>query len=86
MNLVLSFVSPLEFLLRYTVIIGMIVSAIGVAICVMSKKLTLSKTQKEELDKSDKFYIKIVSIGFSLILAGMIIMILPFEGTFYVVG
>ena len=86
MSLILSFVSPLEFLLRYTVLIGMFISAIGVAVCVLAKKLTLTKTKKEELDKTDKFYVKIVSIGFALILAGMIVMILPCEGTFYMVG
>ena len=86
MSLVLAFVSPLEFLLRYTVIIGMIISSLGVAVCFMSKSLALKKSQKEQLDKTDKFYVRVVSIGFSLILAGMIVMILPFEATFYVVG
>ena len=85
MSLILSFVSPLEFLLRYTVIIGMLISALGVALCVVAKKVTLLKSKKNELDKSDKLYIRMISIGFLLILAGMIVMILPYESTFYVV-
>ena len=85
MSLILSFVSPLEFLLRYTVIIGMLISAIGVALCAVAKKVTLLKSKKNELDKSDKLYIRMISIGFLLILAGMIVMILPYESTFYVV-
>ena len=75
--------SPLEYLLRYTVIIGMLVSAIGVAICIMSKKITLKKRNTSELDKSDKLYFTLMMVGFGLILAGMIIIALPYGATFY---
>jgi len=64
MSTLLSFVSPLEFLLRYTVITGMIISALGVAVCLMAKKITLLKRKTEELDKSDKFYVTIMTLGF----------------------
>lgn len=86
MSTLLSFVSPLEFLLRYTVITGIIISALGVAVCLLGKRITLLKRKTEELDKSDKFYVTIMTLGFGLIMAGMIVMILPIEATFYVVG
>lgn len=78
--------SPLEYLLRYNVLIGMLVSAIGVAICIMAKKITLKKRNSNELQNNDKLYFTLMMVGFGLILAGMIITVLPFEATFYSVG
>ena len=83
MSLILSFVNPLEYLLRYTVIAGILVAAIGAAICFMAKRITMAKRNVAEVNKQDKLYVTLMLVGISLILIGMIIMVLPIEGTFY---
>jgi len=85
MSLILSFVNPLEFLLRYVVITGIIVCAIGVAICLMAKRIVKAKYKTEIVDGANKLYTTIMLLGLGFILAGMIIMVLPIEATFYVV-
>lgn len=83
MNLLLSFVNPLEFILRYTVIAGMVIAIIGAALCFMAKRITMAKRNVAEINKQDKLYTTIMLIGVSLILIGMIVMVLPIEGTLY---
>lgn len=83
MNNLLSFVSPLEFLLRYTVIIGIVVAIIGVAILLSAKRITMAKRKQEEINKNDSFYNALRIVGICLILAGMIIMVLPVNATLY---
>ena len=86
MSLILSFVSPLEFLLRYTVIIGILISSVGVALCLMAKKLSSNNSEEGQSNKQTSVYEKMGTIGFALVLVGMIVMILPFEATLYMVG
>ena len=86
MSTILSFESPLEFLLRYTVIAGMIVAAIGVAICMMAKRITMAKRNVTEIDKKDRLYVTLMMFGLSFLLVGMILMVLPIEATFYSVS
>ncbi len=74
---------PLDFLLRYTVITGIVFAIIGTAICMMAKRITMAKRQQVEINPGDKFYSKLKLIGLGLILIGMIIMVLPIEVTFY---
>ena len=83
MSLILSFVNPLEYLLRYTVIAGVIIAAIGAAVCFMAKRITMAKRNVAEINKQDKLYVTIMLVGISLILVGMIVMVLPVEGTLY---
>ena len=83
MSLLLSFVNPLEFLLRYTVLAGVAVAIIGAAICFMAKRITMAKRNVAQINKQDKLYVALMLAGISLILIGMIIMVLPIEGTFY---
>lgn len=85
MSLILSFVNPLEFLLRYTVITGVIVCAIGVAVCLMAKRIVLAVRKTDYVDGKDKLFTTIMLLGLGFILAGMIIMVLPIEATFYVI-
>jgi len=85
MSSILSFVHPLEFLLRYTVIAGVIVAAIGVAICLTAKRIVLAKRKTTVLNRQDKLYRTLMLLGLGLLLVGMIIMVLPIEATFYVV-
>ena len=74
---------PLEFLLRYTVITGIIFAVIGTAICMTAKRITMAKRKQVEISKNDKFYTGLMLIGLAFILIGMIIMVLPIEVTFY---
>ena len=74
---------PLEFLLRYTVISGTFLAIIGTAICMMAKRITMAKKQQVEIEKDDKFYATLKYVGIAFILIGMIVMVLPFEATFY---
>ena len=54
MSTLLSFVSVWEFLLRYTVIFGIVVAAIGVAICMLAKRITMCKKRTDQINKNDK--------------------------------
>ncbi len=83
MNLLLSFVNPLEFILRYTVIVGTILAIIGVAVSIMSKRIVMAIRKTDEVDKTDKLYVGLALLGLALILIGMIIMALPIENTLY---
>lgn len=83
MSTILSFVNPLEFLLRYTVIAGMIIGIIGVAICLIAKRVTMAVRNQDTIDKKDNIYVAMMLIGLILILVAMIVIALPIEGTFY---
>lgn len=82
MSTFLSFVSVWEFLLRYTVIAGMGVSAIGVAICMLAKRITMFKRRTDTLMKNDKLYQGLLIAGVCFILLGLILIALPIESTF----
>ena len=83
MSTLLSFVSPWEFLLRYTVIIGVILAIVGVAMCLMAKRITMAKRNVDIIDKRDKLYSGLIFAGIALILVGMIVIALPIEATLY---
>lgn len=83
MSTLLSFVSVWEFLLRYTVISGMVVAAIGVAICMLAKRITMFKRHTDTLPQNDKLYKGLFITGICLILIGLILIALPIENTFY---
>ena len=55
MSTLLSFEKPAEFLLRYTVITGIVLAIIGVAICFMAKRITMAKGSKTKLIKMINF-------------------------------
>ena len=74
---------PLDFLLRYNVIIGIFFAIIGTAICMMAKRITMAKRQQVEIDVKDKLYVGLKFVGLGLILFGMICIALPFETSFY---
>ena len=74
---------PLEFLLRYTVLTGMVFAIIGTAICMTAKRITIAKRHQVEINKQDKLYSGLILLGIAFILIGMIIMVLPIEVTFY---
>lgn len=83
MSTLLSFEKPAEFLLRYTVITGIVLAVIGVAICFMAKRITMAKRKQDEINKNDKLYIGLMITGLCFILIGMIIIALPIDATFY---
>lgn len=74
---------PLEFLLRYTVITGIIIAIIGTALCMLAKRITMAKRNQVEINKKDRLYVTLLMLGLGFILVGMIIMVLPIEATFY---
>lgn len=86
MNTILSFVSPLEFLLRYTVIIGIVLAVFGTALCMMAKRITMAVRNTDTINTRDKLYTGLMMGGLALILVGMIIIALPIEATLYVGG
>ena len=83
MNLLLSFVSPLEFILRYTVITGMLVAIFGVAFCLVAKRLTMAIRKSNNISKQDRLFVTFMLLGLGFILIGMIIIALPINATFY---
>ena len=74
---------PLEFLLRYNVIVGVFFAIVGTAICMMAKRITMAKRHKVEIDSKDKVYGALRLVGLGLILIGMICIALPLETSFY---
>lgn len=83
MSLLLSFVNPLEFILRYTVITGIIIMCFGVALCLLAKRITMAAKKVSEVSKSDRLYVTLMLLGLGFILVGMIITVLPIDATFY---
>ncbi len=83
MSNLLSFSSPLEFLLRYTVITGAFIAIIGLAIVFMAKRITMAVRKQDTLDKSDKLYITLFVVGIIILLVGAIVMVLPVGDTLY---
>lgn len=84
MNLLLSFERPLEFLLRYTVITGILLAIIGTALCLLAKRITISKRGTTEIQKNDSLYLTLLVTGLCFILLGVIFIALPIPDTFYV--
>ena len=74
---------PLEFLLRYNVLAGMVVAIIGTAICMMAKRIAMAKKGQVEIDRNDSTYTKLKFLGLALIIVGMILIALPFEASLY---
>ncbi len=79
----LSFENPLQFLSRYTVIIGIILAVIGVALCLTAKRITMAVRKQDEINKNDSLYVTLRIVGLCLILVGMIVMVLPVEANLY---
>ena len=82
MNLFLA-MDPLDFILRYTVLTGIVFAIIGTALCMVAKRVTMSKRQQVEINKNDKLYTTLICLGLVFIMIGMIIMVLPIEHSFY---
>ena len=83
MSTLLSFVSPWEFLLRYTVIIGVVFAIIGVSLCLMAKRITMAVRNTDSINNRDKLYSGLIFAGVGLILVAMVIIALPIEATLY---
>lgn len=83
MSLILSFVNPLEFILRYTVLAGIAIAVIGVSICFMAKRITMAKRNVAQINKQDKLYTTLLLVGICFILVGMIVMALDIPATLY---
>ena len=74
---------PMEFVLRYNVIIAMIIAGIGVGFLFSARKITRYVKKVDVVAKDNKFFQKIRAFGWLLVLVGLIIMILPFEATLF---
>ena len=74
---------PMEFVLRYNVIVAMLIAGVGVGLLFSAKKITKYNQKIDKVEKDNKFYQKIQAAGWLLVLIGMIIMILPFEATLF---
>ena len=83
MSNLLTFVSPWEFLLRYSVITGVVIAIIGTAICMLAKSITLAKRGTDVLDKKDRLYLGLFITGMCLVLVGVIVIALPINATLY---
>ena len=74
---------PMEFVLRYNVMLAMLIAGIGVGLLFTAKKLTRHIQKVDVVQKDNKLLQKIQALGWLFVLIGMIIMILPFESTFF---
>ena len=82
MSLILA-MHPMEFILRYNVIVAMIIAGIGVGLLFSAKKITKYSQKIDIVEKNNKYLQKIQAIGWLLVLIGMVVMILPFESTLF---
>lgn len=62
-----------EYLLSPARIAGLSLIIIGIATVFIAKKLTRVIKKQSNIDKSDRTYVTILTVGFVLILAGMIV-------------
>lgn len=62
-----------EYLLSVPRIAGLSLIIIGIATVFIAKKLTRVIKKQSQVDKSDRTYVTILTVGFVLILAGMIV-------------
>lgn len=65
-------VSLVQFLNNPLIIIGLILLAIGIATCVLAKRITRVARQQNDIDPEDRMYTAFKIIGLLLILAGFI--------------
>ena len=83
MSTLLTYYNPLEFLLRYVSIVGIIIAIVGCSILMMAKRITIAKRHSSVIDKNDKLYFTLQMVGITLILIAMIIIALPINATLY---
>ncbi|MBQ7884537.1 MAG: hypothetical protein IJ318_00365 [Clostridia bacterium] len=62
-----------EYILAPARIAGLAFIIFGIAACLISKRLTRVIKKQSEVDKSDRTYVTILTVGLVLILAGMIV-------------
>ena len=62
-----------EYLLSAPRIAGLSLIIIGIATVLISKKLARVIKKQSQIDKSDRTYVTILTVGFVLILAGMVV-------------
>ena len=65
-------VSLIQFLNKPLIIVGLILLSIGIATCVLAKRITRVARQQDEIDPEDRMYTAFKVIGLLLILAGFI--------------
>ena len=65
-------VSLVQFLHKPLIIVGLILLSIGIATCVLAKRITRVARQQNEIDPEDKMYTAFKIIGLLLILAGFV--------------
>lgn len=65
-------VSLIQFLNKPLIIVGLILLSIGIATCVLAKRITRVARQQDEIDPEDRMYTAFKIIGLLLILAGFI--------------
>lgn len=73
LNLMLDANAFSEWLLSPVRIAGLSLVILGIAIVLVAKKLTRVIKKQSQVDKDDPTYIKILTVGFVLILAGMVV-------------
>ncbi len=62
-----------EWLLSAARIVGLLFIIFGIATVLIAKKLTRVIKKQSQIDNSDHTYITILTVGFVLILAGMVV-------------
>ena len=66
-----------EFLVKFNVILGIIIAAVGVASLIIAPRLSQAINKSEKVDKSSKSYIGCKVVGLVCVLLGMILIALP---------
>ena len=64
-----------DYLLTAPRIAGMVIIIIGISLALLAKRITRVAKKQYEVDNSDKTYVTLLTFGFVMILAGMIVCI-----------
>ena len=62
-----------EYILAPARIVGLAMIAVGIAITLLAKRLTMVIKKQSEVDKSDRTFVTILTVALVLILCGMIV-------------
>lgn len=84
MSTLLSFESPLEYMLRYNVILGAIIITFGLVFIFLAKHITCAVRKTDQVDNNDKLLQGLRITGIVLFVIGFIVAFaLDINRTFY---
>ncbi len=53
-------------------IVGLVIAILGLAVCMLAKKITMVKRGTDQIEKNDPLYVTTLAIGLCITLVGLI--------------